>query len=361
MKVPSVPGDARPVTVLLSLSPPNGTTRYVDQVVEGAPPEVTFLFFSWRRALLGGYDVFHVHWPEFLIRDPRPAKAFLKRRALDALLLLQRMRRVGIVRTLHNLNPHEAGHGAETRALEKFDRRTNLFIRLNPTTPRPGRAETVTILHGHYRDRFEALPHPEAIPGRVLHFGLIRPYKGVETLLDVFRSTDRPDLELRLVGRPSGGLREVIEREQERDPRVSSTLRFVPDEEMVDEVCRAELVVLPYREMHNSGAILVALSLGRPVLVPNAPPNAALAEEVGPGWVHLYTGELTPAVFERTLNSVRARGPAPAPSLSGREWGTLGLQTYDVYLRAAELAGHSGARGAKGETAPQPLGQRERT
>jgi beta-1,4-mannosyltransferase len=208
----SSPAD-RPLTVLLSLSPPDGTTRYVDHMVEGAPPDVDFRFFSWRAALAGGYDVFHVHWPEFLVRDPQALKALLQRGALRVLLLLLRVRRVPVVRTLHNLRPHESGHSAETRALDALDRRTAAFIRLNPTTPVPasadGAAEVVTIPHGHYRDRFRTDAQP--VPGRILHFGLIRRYKGVETLLRVFSSLQAPGLQLRIVGRPSDGLGELIE------------------------------------------------------------------------------------------------------------------------------------------------------
>lgn len=327
------------ITVLQSLSPPDGTTRFVDQVVVGAPPQVRFRFFSWRTALFGRYDVFHVHWPELLIRARHPGKAFLRRCALSALLLRTRVQRIPIVRTGHNLLPHEDGHSAEAHALRALDRRTTVFIRLNPTTRIEPGWTAVTIPHGHYRDRFASIPLPDPIRGRTLYFGLIRPYKGVETLLSVFRSTNRPELRLRVVGRPSNGLRAVIEREQERDSRISSCLRFVSDEELVEEVGRAELVVLPYREMHNSGAVLVALSLNRPVLVPATPSNTALAEEVGPGWIHAYPGELTREIFEGTVEAIRGRVPGEAPRLDGRDWRTIGESTYRAYLRALELTG----------------------
>ncbi len=327
------------ITVLQSLSPPDGTTRYVNQVVEGAPEAVTMRFFSWRTALLGRYDVFHVHWPELLIRAPRPLKARLRRGALYVLLIRLRVQRIPIVRTMHNLTPHEAGQTQEKRALSALDKRSVLVIRLNPTTPITPESRAVTILHGHYRDRFGAMPRPQAVPGRIVYFGLIRPYKGVETLIAAFRTLSAADLTLRIVGRPSSGLGDVITREAAQDSRISSVLRFVSDEELVAEVSEAELVVLPYREMHNSGVLLVALSLDRAVLVPSTPANLALATEVGPGWIYLYEGGLTGAIVQDSLTRLRATGPRPRPRLDERDWTTLGLKSYDTYLRALRQTG----------------------
>ena len=329
------------ITVLQSLSPPDVNTRYVNQVVDGAPDAVTMRFFTWRTALLGRYDVLHVHWPELLIRAPRPLKARLRRLALYTLLLRARLQHIPIVRTMHNLTPHEVGHNAETRALDALDARTALVIRLNPTTPVEPESRAVTILHGHYRDRFSGMRRPDSVSGRILYFGLIRPYKGVETLLQVFRALPGRDLTLHVVGRPSSGLGAIITTEAAQDARISSVLRFVSDEELVVEVGEAELVVLPYREMHNSGVLLVTLSLDRPVLVPSTPSNQALADEVGPDWIYLYDGELTPEILQGTLGRMRAAGSRPRPRLDDRDWKTLGLQSYRAYLRALQLAGRS--------------------
>lgn len=73
--------------------------------------------------------------------------------------------------------------------------------------------------------------------------------------------------------------------------------RYVDDPTLAREVSSAELVVLPYRDMHNSGTLLLALSLARPVLVPRTPNNVAVAAEVGPGWIFMYDGELDAGVI----------------------------------------------------------------
>ena len=325
--------------VLHSLNPPDGTTKYVDQMVDGAPAEVEVLFFSWWRALLGRYDVLHVHWPELLVRDRRRIARLAKRRALDALLIRLRLLRVPIVWTAHNLEPHEPGPPAEQRSLERFHRAVTLVIRLNPTTQVDGPQPVVTILHGHYRAQFAEYEHPPTEPGRLLYFGIIRPYKGVDRLLDAFRALADPDVSLRVVGHPHAGQREIVEAATDVDPRITADLRFVEDAQLAEEFGRSEVVVLPYREnMHNSGVVLVALSLDRPVLVPRSPTNEALAAEVGPGWIVQYDGELGPQTLTAALAEVRARPGLAGPRLEDRDWDVVGARHHDAYRRARALA-----------------------
>lgn len=323
------------VTVLHSSAPPDGTTKFIVQLVEGAPPQLTLKFFSWRTALFGSYDVFHVHWPEFLIRSRNPLRRVQRRLLFQALLLRLRYRRIPLVRTLHNVQPHESGGRWESWLLAWAERSTTLFVRLNPTTDSPGPA--VTILHGHYVDRFGSMELPAAVPGRILYFGLIRPYKGVERLLSVFSSVESADVSLRVVGKPSHGLGALVTAAADADPRVTCRLEFVPDAVLVREIGQSSLVVLPYLEMHNSGALLVALSLGRPVLAPNTPANAAMVEEVGAAWLLLFDGELTADVLLDALASVSGAGLSGVPDLSGRDWALVGeqhLAAYEGALRA---------------------------
>src|SRR5690606_28006942 len=112
--------------------------------------------------------------------------------------------------------------------------------------------------------------------------GLIRPYKGVESLISAMEALDDAQARLRICGRPSDArMRQEVERACLRDPRISAQLTYLDDAALAHEVGLSELVVLPYRQMHNSGTLLLALSLERPVLAPWSEANAAIAEEVG--------------------------------------------------------------------------------
>ena len=326
----------RRIVVQLSLAPPDGTTKYVDQLVDESSVDVENVFFTWRRALRGHYDVFHVHWPELMIRAPRRPKAFARRRALDVFLLMLRVRRIPLVRTVHNLAPHEEGPRSERRSLARVDRATTLFITLNETTPLPTDRPAMLIPHGHYRDRFAGWPLPDAEVGRMLYFGIIRPYKGVVELVDTFRSWPSVAHSLRVVGATAPGMDAEVGDHAAGDPRISTRFAFVDDAELVAEIGAAQLVVLPYREMHNSGAILVALSLSRPVLVPATAAMRAMQEEVGTAWVMLYEGELDAATLARAAEWARERRGA-VPDLSGRDWARVRALHAAAYRQALSL------------------------
>nr|BFF20239.1 hypothetical protein GCM10025730_37600 [Promicromonospora thailandica] len=78
-------------------------------MIATAPPEVSVRTFSWPRALVGSYDVFQLHWPESLVRHPTRLGSAVKRFLTRMLLLRLWATRTPLVRTAHNLAPHEAG------------------------------------------------------------------------------------------------------------------------------------------------------------------------------------------------------------------------------------------------------------
>jgi hypothetical protein len=147
---------------------------------------------------------------------------------------------------------------------------------------------------------------------------------------------------LRIGGKPSTDeLARQLTELADGDDRIELTLRFLADAELVDIVCSAELVVLPYREMHNSGGVLTSLSLDRPVLVPSNEVTERLAVEVGDGWVWRYDGELTPELMLDTLERVQRGDRSERPDLSRREWDDAGRAHLAAYRRAREIARRS--------------------
>lgn len=325
------------IVVQQSFPSPRPTTNpYIVMLRDSlqSTPGLDVRTFSWRSALLGRYDVFHAHWPEILVAGHSPLKALVRQTLTVLLLLRLSVTRTPIVRTMHNLHLPQGISRRETALLRWFDRRTTLRIGLNPTTPFPAGTAHETILHGDYREWFARCPHPGREAGRVGYFGLIRRYKGVEELLEVFARTPGDGLRLEVAGKPStdelaGSVRELAA----RDPRIGVKLAFLEDAEISELVGRSELIALPYRDMHNSGGVLAALSLDRPVLVPGNETTEALAREVGEEWVLRYD-ELTPEVLAAAIRRAGELATDARPDLSARSWADAGRLHRVAYRRA---------------------------
>jgi beta-1,4-mannosyltransferase len=330
--------DAR-LSVLESFPIPRATTNpYLIQLANSiaSEPDMELATFSWKTALFGYYDVFHLHWPEVLVRGTSPLKSFVRRALTRVLLGRLKTANIPLVRTIHNIETHEAASRAESRLLARIDRAATARILLTSRTPVDPGGLTFVIPHGHYRGWFADQTIPDAVPGRLVYAGLIRPYKGVLELIATFIQVTDPALTLVVAGKISPPqLKEQLIALASTDSRVTLVPRFLSDTEIAEIVGSSSLVVLPYREMHNSGAALLALSLDRPVLVPRNNVTADLSEEVGPGWVTTINGKLSPETLGSALSATK---PLGRPNLTAREWGGVGKAHHRVFAAAIDAA-----------------------
>jgi glycosyltransferase involved in cell wall biosynthesis len=98
-----------------------------------------------------------------------------------------------------------------------------------------------------------------------LFFGLLRPYKGLDLLLEAWRGI--ADAELWIVGRPRMSLASL---KSSAPGKVRFIDRFVSDQELAAYFRRAELVVLPYLDtgrFDQSGVLATALAFGKPMVL----------------------------------------------------------------------------------------------
>ena len=241
--------------------------------------------------------VLHLHWLHLVLRDVGSAKearkhadAFLKR--LDA----YRTSGGRVVWTVHNILPHETRFEAEEARLSaEVAARCDVVHILTSRTP-----ELVAPYFDLPRDRLLHVPHMSyqgayedhisvrdarhdlgLMPDELVYLvlGAIRPYKGLPELLDAWQSLP-PDRPRRLViaGAPSDepGVAELIERAA-LEPGILLDARKIPAAEMQTFLRAADVAVLPYRRTLNSGALMLALTFGLPVIVPA---GSGLAEVV---------------------------------------------------------------------------------
>lgn len=287
----------------------------------------------------------HFHWPEYMARHRSPLLRGVKCLLLWLFILRVRIARAALVRTVHNVAPHEVGPPLERWVLSHLDSATTMWIVLNAATPTVAPSRTRLLPHGHYRDWYQLQDATSSVPGQILTFGLQRAYKGTNTLIEAFGALPRAsEFQLRICGKPATtqDRAEIAERAAS-NASVHVDLRFLTDAELAQEIGRSEVVVLPYRAMHNSGAALLALSLNRPIVVPRSAATDLLAEEFGQEWVFTYEGELSGAALQSALQRVRGTRRDHEVDMKSRDWGHLARLLEQIYREAVSLA--KGGRG----------------
>jgi glycosyltransferase involved in cell wall biosynthesis len=257
---------------------------------------------------------------------------------LDAFLLPRRRPRV---LTAHDILPREprAGQLAATRRLVR--RMDAVVVHSEHGAARlrgelgvePERVRVIP--HGAF-DHLTRLPEERPLPAElaavekpvVLFFGLLRPYKGLDVLLDAWRSVDA-DAELWIVGMPRMDLEPL---RRAADARVRFVPRFVSDPEIPAYFRRADVVVLPYTEADQSGVLYTALAFGKAMVLSDVGgfPEVGAGRLVPPGDPAALSSALTALLASAAER--RQLGEAAASLAAGPySWDRVAEQTLALY------------------------------
>ena len=192
------------------------------------------------------------------------------------------------------------------------------------------------------KKRLGLQPHHKTI----LFFGAIRPYKGLEHLVEAFQTiaAKHPDYRLIIAGQPReleyfDAIRNNIERDPSREAIIQVT-KFVPDEDTELYFKAADVVVLPYTHIFQSGVLVLGYSFGLPVIASDV---GSLRDDVVPG----ETGWLCPPcdptalakAIERHFDSdlysqlEQHRGAICKYANDKYSWDVAGERTLGVYRR----------------------------
>jgi glycosyltransferase involved in cell wall biosynthesis len=281
--------------------------------------------FTAGRLISGKFDVWHVQFPETVLYHGSVWRALPRVVTLRLLVTWARLCGIKLLWTANNLGSHERNHPRLERWLWAFFlSRVDAFVAHSESGAAVAREHHAglqdkrhfVVPEPHFRSvRYDDVDREEArerlgMPQSAkvaLFVGRIRPYKCIEHLISVFRNCCDEDLRLIIAGRPhTSDLARRLEERAGKERRIKLVLGHVPEKDLQFYLNGSDVVVLPYREIFLSGTALLALSYDRPILVPRRGALGELAEEVGPAWVRLYDGDLTPDELIAAMGWARA-------------------------------------------------------
>jgi glycosyltransferase involved in cell wall biosynthesis len=292
--------------------------------------------------------------------------------------LLLRASGATVVYTAHNTFERRRRRLESARIHPALARQT--IVHTEADRHRVSRPPTV-IPHGNYRPLADAAAPCDPEEARaalglptdglvVLLFGMLRPDKGLDDVLDAVDTVS--GWHGLIAGEDHGGLAGVAERldRARLAGRVIVREGFQPINEVGRLFAAADLVALPYHRASQSGVLHLAYGFGRPVA---AYPVGGLAEAVVDGVTGWICREASPRALADVLTSAAQAGRAELRrrGAEGRrwadrefDWDRIARRTEEVYLRAlrggsAPHAGVTSAAAASGADGapPPPVGE----
>jgi beta-1,4-mannosyltransferase len=323
-------------------------------VVDGSQLELGWLWRS-RRSV----GVLHFHWPQSYWhheRGPAPLRrplSYVKVALVAARLAAARALGYRIVWTVHQVYPHEVSDprlerlGARTLASFSHVLIAHDAGTLEQVRRKLGRAarRTAIVPHGSYLGVYPAGRPRAAVRESLgvddgapvfLCFGALRAYKDVAFLLEAFRGADLPGATLVVAGSVSDeGVAGDVRAAAAIDPRIRPRLGFVPDEAVAEQFGSADVAVVARNDGGTSGAVILALSMGVPVVAPRRPAYAELLDQESAGWLFEPgdAGSLRQALERAGASDAAVRRAKGAAALERAEQ----LRWPDIAARTAAL------------------------
>jgi beta-1,4-mannosyltransferase len=305
--------------------------------------------YSHKKAIVEKFDITHFHWPDGYINQASMVKTLRRSLLLTFIVLLVKIKGSKVVWTVHNATPHDAFHPTYSqwymRWFAKFcdglifmneESKTTFF---NLYTCKKNIPYTI-IPHGHYRTSYPTaidkslakkklnLPENKQV---LLFFGMIKPYKNIDLLMELFKQAKLLDYILVVAGNTdSPELRETLQKHA-KHPNIHLFLQFIPDDKLHIYLSAADTVILPYKTILNSGALLLALSFNRPVIAPHIGAFASLQQELGSKWIYSYADDLNVNALKNALRYLEAQDRSTPCPLENYDWNKIALSTLAFY------------------------------
>ena len=271
---------------------------------------------------------------------------------IDNLVLPRIAASRALIVTMHDSNPYNGSiSGVMTRGLNELLRLADKIVvhteqaqgRLEAQGLPPGRIVRVPhgLLHEPANDTYA--PRQDHGRLRLLQFGKIKHYKGVDILIEALArlSVDvRDKLDIQIVGKPymdMGAIQASIDQHQLGNC-IQLRLDYIAEEEIDALFAEADAALFPYREIDASGVVMTAIAQGLPVIASRTGGFGELFDDgLGGALFPSEDADALAAILTQWANepsivrTQRAAMHAKRQAVPG--WDQIAGQTIDVYTQ----------------------------
>lgn len=309
---------------------------------------LTTLVTHWRP------QVVHIHWQHPFLLANGTVRSIIKSCKFVVELLVLKGIGVRLVWTAHNITNHEKRYECVERFFTRLLAHQCHAVIAHSQSAKESvesalglknNGKVTVIPHGSFLgcyaneiDRGEARRRLgiSICDSVFLFFGLIRPYKGVMELVEAFERLKPEHGKLVIAGSPYGdnGIVARILSVAERNRDLIVIPKFIPDNEIQVFMNASDVVVLPYRDILTSGAAVLAMSFGKPII---APAIGCIPDLVDSSGAFLYDPRDNNGLSEAMRTSLKANlfkmGEHNLELAKKLDWSHVGKRTLEVYLK----------------------------
>jgi glycosyltransferase involved in cell wall biosynthesis len=320
----------------------------------------------WLLRRRGQVELLHFHWPHGYWRASSrrglggPLADWLYLGVFAARLAAARLLGYRVAWTIHQVFSHEHTVSRLDRTGARLlARSADVLLAHDQATADHARSElglsarrVAVVPHGSYigvyrstRTRDEARRDLgfDADQLVFLHFGDVRGYKDVDRLLRAFRAARLPEAALVVAGSDRGPSGDAARAAARADARIVPLLGFVEDDRVAALYAAADVAVVARSDGGTSGSLILALSMGKPVVAADRRAYRELLDGDAAGWLFEPGDERSLAgALERAAAATDAerasKGQMALAHAEALDWIEIGRATADLLLRGRTAA-----------------------
>jgi len=175
----------------------------------------------------------------------------------------------------------------------------------------------------------------------ILFFGQIKHVKGLDVLLRALPAVvaKHPDVILMIAGKvwkTDLGEYVALINQFGLEQHVKLDIRYIPNEDVASYYGAADVVVLPYRKIYQSGVLLMAMSYRKPVVVSDIPGMLEIIKDVVNGFVfrsenHRHLEKILNQMLDQPEERDRVAALGYETVIKQHGWDRVGRLTREAY------------------------------